>query len=64
MARRGQYDLDFDLRNEGVCSDRPLKVHLGDFLLQMTLKQQNLVFFQQKMVESIVQHVYIHLVIS
>ena len=31
VARRGQYDLDFDLRNDGVCSDRPLKVRLGDF---------------------------------
>ena len=31
MARRGQYNLNFDLRNDGVCSDRLLKVHLGDF---------------------------------
>ena len=31
MARRGQYDLDFDLRNDGVCSDRPLKVRSVDF---------------------------------
>ena len=31
MARRGQYDLNFDLRNNGACSDRPLNVRLGDF---------------------------------
>ena len=31
MARHSQYDLYFDLRNDQVCSDRSLKVRLGDF---------------------------------
>ena len=48
VARRGQYDLNFDLRNDGVCSDRLLKVNFGNFLLQMALKQQILVFFLTK----------------
>ena len=31
VAKHGQHDLNFYLSNDGVCSDRPLKVRLGDF---------------------------------
>ena len=48
VAGHGQNDLNFDLRNDGVCSDRLLKVNFGNFLLQMALKQQILVFFNKK----------------